>query len=177
MLVKSEEDLTVDALRKEDIRQSFLQAMRLHTSTVAIITKAHEGSALGMTATAICSLSADPPAILTCINLNATICRWLTIGAKLCINLLTEEHSVVAQGFAGKLPAHERFQSGHWSYNDEGVPYLQDLLSSIFCRVDSRIEYNTHAILACLVEGTFNSKSRSPLLYSEGIFRTVGGAA
>lgn len=174
--LKCNKDFTADVIRKEDIRKNFLQAMRLHTSTVAIITKAHEGSALGMTATAVCSLTADPPAILACINLNATICRWLTVGAALCVNLLAEEHSTVAQGFAGKIPADERFKSGHWSYNGEGVPYLKDSLSSIFCRVDARNEYNTHAVLACLVEDVFNSESQSPLLYGNGLFHAIGHA-
>ena len=46
----------------------FKQAMRHLAGGVTIIATEHEGCRTGMAATAVCSVSADPPTILICIN-------------------------------------------------------------------------------------------------------------
>jgi flavin reductase (DIM6/NTAB) family NADH-FMN oxidoreductase RutF len=160
----------------EALRSDFLQAMRRLTSTVTIITKAHEEGALGMTATAVCSLTSDPPAILACINRNASICRWLVPNEAFCVNLLADGHAAVATQFAGKAPVGERFLHGEWRHDEHGLPYLADALCSLFCQVDLATDYGTHTILVGRVLRVRLTSADTPLLYGEGRFRTLTAA-
>ena len=46
----------------------FKAGMRQLAASVTVITAAHDGSKDGLTATATCSVSADPPQLLICVN-------------------------------------------------------------------------------------------------------------
>ncbi len=48
--------------------EQFKTGMRSLAGAVNIITSAHASHRYGMTATAVCSVSADPPTLLVCIN-------------------------------------------------------------------------------------------------------------
>ena len=48
--------------------EQFKVGMRTLAGAVNIITSVHSGHRYGMTATAVCSASADPPTVLACIN-------------------------------------------------------------------------------------------------------------
>ena len=52
----------------EDLKKSYINAMRGVTSTVSIISAKEDGERHAMTATSVTSLSLDPPAMLVCVN-------------------------------------------------------------------------------------------------------------
>src|SRR4030088_3115701 len=52
--------------------QQFRTGMRSLAGAVSIITSAQAGHRYGMTATAVCSASAEPPTVLICVNKLAT---------------------------------------------------------------------------------------------------------
>ena len=55
-----------------DVEQ-FKTGMRSLAGAVNIITTTHAGHPYGMTATAVCSASADPPTVLICVNKLASL--------------------------------------------------------------------------------------------------------
>ena len=57
----------------EDLKKSYINAMRGVTSTVSIISAKSDGERHAMTATSVTSLSLDPPAMLVCVNKDASI--------------------------------------------------------------------------------------------------------
>ena len=63
--------------------QSFIQGMRQLALGVTLITTAHEGRWAGLTATAVCSVSAEPPQLLACINRQAETHRLIAGAARL----------------------------------------------------------------------------------------------
>src|SRR3546814_15206357 len=68
---------------------AFRAAMRRLAATVTVIsTRADDGIRHGMTATAVTSVSADPPAVLACVNRSAALHAQLHLGPLFCINLL-----------------------------------------------------------------------------------------
>lgn len=158
------------------LRADFLQAMRRLTATVTIVTKAHEGGAIGMTATAVCSLTTDPPAVLACINRCASICQWLVPGEPFCVNLLASTHAAIASEFAGRSPVEQRFDHGRWERDENGPPFLHDALCNLFCEVDLATIYGTHTILVGRVFGVRLPETTEPLLYGNGGFRTAAGS-
>ena len=52
----------------DDIGQLFRLAMRRFPAAVTIVTTRYQGEDVGMTATAVTSLSMDPPSLLLCVN-------------------------------------------------------------------------------------------------------------
>src|SRR5260221_12983341 len=81
----------------------FKTAMRRVASTVCVLTTEYEGRRWGLTATAICSLSAEPPSLIACVNREAEAHTAITLSRRICINVLSEEQIEVAQRFSGML--------------------------------------------------------------------------
>jgi len=60
--------------------EAFRDAMRRFATTVSIISCASDGCRDGMSATAITSLSVEPPSLLVCVNKSAATHRVLSTG-------------------------------------------------------------------------------------------------
>ena len=97
-----------------DLAQGFRDAMRRLASTVTIVTTTTDEGPSGMTATAVTSLSADPPAILVCVNRSASIHAKLELGRRFCISLLSVDHRDLPSAFGGGIDPDKRFDYGSW---------------------------------------------------------------
>lgn len=151
-----------DALTDE-----FKQAMRRLASTVAIVTAEHEGEWYGMTATAVTSASADPPALAVGINHAASIHVPITASGRLCVNLLRTRHDVLVAPFSGGTSRAERFDHGDWLI-DGGLPYLADAQVSFFCRVEAELAYGSHTLFVGRIERLMVDSSVEPLIWQDG---------
>ncbi len=162
-----------DAIR---LRDAFTQSMRRLATTVTIITTGDRENPLGMTATAVSSLSADPPSILACVNRSASIRDALPLGARFCINLLAESHHDLPLIFGGKTPPEKRFDSGNWGYDE--APYLTDAQANLLCVVDKLIDYTSHTIVIGKIAGVRLTDEARPLIFGNGRFiRAIADAA
>ncbi len=151
-----------DALTDE-----FKQAMRRLASTVAIVTAEHEGEWYGMTATAVTSASADPPALAVGVNRTASIHLPITASGRMCVNLLRTRHDVLVAPFSGGTSRAERFDHGDW-LNDDGIPYLADAQVSFFCRVEAELAYGSHTLFVGRIERLVVDPSVEPLIWQDG---------
>ena len=95
----------------------FKQAMRHLAGGVSIIATEHEGVRAGLAATAVCSVSADPPTILICINSSASAHDPIRESGRFSVNLLASDHDRIARGFSGQdgVKREERFSLGSWA--------------------------------------------------------------
>src|SRR5262249_34537118 len=103
----------------------FKGAMRRLTTTVSVISCAHGDTWAGMTATAITSVCAEPPALLVCINGAAAMHSSLLASQRYCVNMLRVGQESVSRAFSGKLRGMQRFSEGSWALSDDGLPYLK----------------------------------------------------
>lgn len=149
---------------------SFRDAMRRLATTVTIISAAGQGRRHGITATAVTSLSMDPPSLLVCVNRSGSLHDLLSQTDRFCVNLLRVEQVALSNAFAGKLAPEERFLHGTWAHDEEGLPYITDAQASIFCRKQDSIQYGSHSIFIGAVEATLVSDDICPLLYSNGAY-------
>src|SRR5579862_7315586 len=109
----------------DQVTGDFKRAMRRLASTVTIIsTSDANGNRYGMTATAVNSLTMDPPSILICANQSASIHDPLTVRGRFCVNVLTTEHEELVSAFSGRLKGDARFGVGEWGVDETGMPYL-----------------------------------------------------
>src|SRR5579862_1177446 len=117
--------------------EGFRLGMRRLTGAVTIVTtRGLEGERRGATATAVCSLSANPPSLLACINRDSGVGRMAPSGGVFCVNVLAANQLDIAEVFAGRRArvAEERFQVGHWLEGMTGAPVLDGALVSFDCQ-------------------------------------------
>jgi flavin reductase (DIM6/NTAB) family NADH-FMN oxidoreductase RutF len=138
-----------------ELIDDFIAGMRRLASGVTVVTAAAaDGTPCGMTATAVFSLSVDPPSLVVGVNKASRLGEILPDTANFAVSILGKRHRHIAEAFAGKVaglwgPA--RFAYGKWHYNGEGVPILQDAPACLVCKVDDIIERPTHLLLIGIV--------------------------
>lgn len=158
-----------------ELNIAFRAAMRRLAATVTVLsTTAENGSRHGMTATAVTSVSADPPAVLACVNRSAALHAQLGLGRRLCINLLHCSQQRLSEVFAGALEGEIRFAEGDWLNDAEGVPYLADAQANIFCEIEALHAYGTHSVCIGRVTRAVCRPDVAPLVYQDGTYMCTG---
>lgn len=158
-----------------ELNSAFKAAMRRLAATVTVLsTTAENGGRHGMTATAVTSVSADPPAVLACVNRSAALHAQLGLGRRLCINLLHCSQQRLSEVFAGGMEGDIRFNEGDWLNNAEGVPYLADAQANIFCEIEALHAYGTHSVCIGRVTSAVCRADVAPLVYQDGTYMCTG---
>lgn len=148
----------------------FKQGMRRLGASVCIITtRRPDGTRSGLTATAVCSLSADPPMLLACLNRSSNTYAPIVEAGVFAVNVLSLEDAAVADRFAGTLPGPEKFGLGAWIEGATGAPMLSTAMAAFDCAVDRVVEAGTHGVLLGAVRHVIlGEHGRAPLLYAQG---------
>ncbi|WP_075293001.1 flavin reductase family protein [Pararhizobium arenae] len=150
-----------------DAQSQFRSAMRRFTSTICLITTECDGVRHGMAATAVQSVTADPPTILVCINQSASISQPLKQAKRFAVNMLHLSHAPLVPLFSGKLKGQDRFQHGDWiSLN--GLPVLCDAQASFACDLRDVVRVQTHDVVLGEVRQAQYLDAIAPLLYEDG---------
>jgi flavin reductase (DIM6/NTAB) family NADH-FMN oxidoreductase RutF len=151
----------------------FRSTMRHVVSSVAIVTARAGDVRNGLTATAVCSVSAEPPTVLACVNRNASAEAVIAESGCFAINFLTEDQHGIARLFSTpKLAEDDRFGEGAWLSLASGSPILGGAAASFDCKVEQRIVAGTHHIYIGRVLAVA-SVDRDALLYRDGMFRKL----
>src|SRR3954462_7813411 len=93
----------------DDLRSSFKLAMRRFPAAVSVITSADQSRRHGMTATAVTSLSLDPPSLIVCINQSTLLHDIMLRARRFCVNVLRRDQIALSSAFSGAVPAEGRF--------------------------------------------------------------------
>ncbi|MEA2270209.1 MAG: 4-nitrophenol 2-monooxygenase / 4-nitrocatechol 4-monooxygenase, reductase component [Solirubrobacteraceae bacterium] len=137
-------------------------------SGVTVITARHDAVDYGMTASAVSSLSLEPPMLLVCVN-RATVTEAAIAGSgAFGVNILHEDQGEVAERFAGRHTP-EKFAGVATTRGASGSPLLQDALACIECRVHEHVTGGTHTVFMGLVHHA-ESRPGAPLTYFRGSF-------
>jgi flavin reductase (DIM6/NTAB) family NADH-FMN oxidoreductase RutF len=157
---------------------AFKQGMRCLAAGVTIVTTLHDGQRNGLTATAVTSLSADPPQILVCVNRAAAAHDPIHRGSLMCVNVLAHVHQNLAARFAGQsgVFGEDRFGAGRWTTLSTGAPVLADALASFDCVVTERVQASTHTIFIGRVVGVRTRPKARPLVYASGTYARLEAA-
>jgi flavin reductase len=157
--------------------EQFKVGMRTLAGAVNIITSLQSGHRYGMTATAVCSASAEPPTVLACINKLAGTHGAVAKSKAFCVNVLRAEDWELSTSFSGAQSGESRFKSRDWTRLATGSPVLIDALVSFDCRVVKSMVHGTHTIFLGLVEQVLIGKKGKPLLYAGGQYAKLASLA
>jgi flavin reductase (DIM6/NTAB) family NADH-FMN oxidoreductase RutF len=145
----------------------FKNGMRRLSASVSLITVNGSEGRNGMTGTAVCSVSVDPPVLLVSINKGASIHDQIVERQRFGVNILRPKHRPLADRFSSGASGEARFVHGRWVDGALGVPILEDALASFACEVVKTVAVGTHVIFFGQVVG-INVSDGSPLLYGGG---------
>lgn len=148
----------------------FRHAMRRLATTVALITSGRGEGWVGMAATAVASVSADPPTLLVAVNKSASLYGTLQAEERFCVNLLSDRHRDLVGAFSGQKKGLARFDTGDWRAGPDGLPVLADALASISCRTRTTLDIETHTLFIGQVCDVINHDEINPLIWVDGGF-------
>jgi len=153
------------------LKADFKQAMRRLAASVHVIaTRGDDHNRYGLTATAVSSLSMEPPLLLVCVNQSAESHQALAkVGHGFSVNLLTPGQSDVSQRFGTPaLRGEARFAEADWNDDANGVPVLGGAAYSLSCVVEALHPHGTHSIIVGRVVGVTLGERPEALLYAAG---------
>jgi flavin reductase ActVB len=111
------------------IFRSALSRLAAGTSIVTMCDQ--DGHKLGLTATAVTSVSLDPPLVLVCVDNRARTAAALKAHTPFVVHFLTADQESLAQRFASPNPNKFDGLAHHLTAN--GCPQLEDVLASVEC--------------------------------------------
>lgn len=127
------------------------EAMRKVPSAVALVTGRDEsGQPHGMAASAVISVSMDPPSMLVAVNRTAGLYPVVEATRRLCINFLAQHHEHLLEPFSRSDMRGQRFVSPEWADVEPSapgrLPWLPNACAVVCGEVDKAVPYGTHTL-------------------------------
>jgi flavin reductase len=154
--------------------EEFKQGMSAFPGAVNIVTTEVGNTKAGFTATAVCSVSDNPPTLLVCLNRSASVHKKFCESDSLVINTLDAGQDHLANLFGGKAPMEERFASAIWETLVTGAPVLTDAAVSFDCKITDVKSVATHDVIFCEVVGIKQKQQAGSLVYYQRGYHHLG---
>lgn len=155
----------------------FIAGMRRLAGGVTIVTARLGDVRAGLTATSVCSLTAEPPRLLACVHRDADAHDLIIASGYFALNVLTRSQQGLADHFGGRDTSHgpSRFAEGHWVAGETGVPLLVGAAASFECRLTETLAASTHTIFIGEVEALQTVEGASGLVYHDRTYHRLDG--
>jgi flavin reductase len=148
------------------------------SSGVAIATALHHGIKHAMTATAVCSVSLDPPLVLVCVSKSSRFHAAITKAKYWCLSLLTVDQEGLARHFSNRgrdlLSQFDRV--AHTPSPFSGTPLIDSALGWLECTTYGMHDGGDHTIVvgqitrASGLPSDDDPNARPPLTYYRGAY-------
>jgi flavin reductase (DIM6/NTAB) family NADH-FMN oxidoreductase RutF len=147
-------------------KATFFAIMGAFPTGVTIVTTLDsDGHPKGLTSNAVCSVSAEPPLVLVCVDKRSNTLPALQQTRKFVVNYLVAGRGELSNLFASKEP--DKFVDVAWRPASNGMPLLHaDTLAHAECTTIQEIEAGDHIIIIGHVAGGQPAAPGTlPLLY------------
>jgi flavin reductase (DIM6/NTAB) family NADH-FMN oxidoreductase RutF len=142
-------------------------------SGVTIVTTCDsEQHPTGLTASAFCSVSLDPPLILICVDHKSQSYPHLRECGRFAINILHQGHEQLSRRFASSRL--DKFDGVGFRMGSLGVPLIDESHAHLECRTVSAHVEGDHTIFVGRVEAVGLGEGE-PLLYYRGKYHRLHG--
>ncbi|MEO0369266.1 MAG: flavin reductase family protein [Pseudomonadota bacterium] len=156
-------------------RDQFISAMRRVASSVTVVTTDGPAGRHGATVSAFCSVSADPPMVLVCLNANSKMAETVKHNRRFNINILPLDGLDLAARFCGSQDHLVSNRFDNIDTLDAEVPAFPGA-TVLSCNIDQSIPSGSHQIMMGLVTETRESNA-APLTYFDGAYHGVSPLA
>ncbi len=151
----------------------FRAAMSSVASSVHVVTARRGDERVGRTVTSVLSLSAQPPALLVSIDIMSRLADLIAKTGGFSAALLAADQNAIADAFAGKIEAPERFSLGRWGHWDSGHPKLDGAVTAFDCEVIGAMETGTHVLFAGAIVDVQTHADGKPLIWQRHGYRDL----
>ena len=151
----SAQEVAVGALFRE-VMASFPAGVTITT------TSAGDGRWWGFTASAFCSLSADPPLVLVCLAKSAECYQTFMRAEQIAIHVIQPVHEHLAKKFATR--GADKFTGSGFRLSERGLPVMPDAAAVLECSVFARYDGGDHTIFVGRVEDAMLGPN-NPVVY------------
>ena len=134
----------------------------------------------GCTASAVCSVTDEPPTLLVCLNRGSEMCGLVRANGALCVNTLAASQAALSPLFAGETgkKVRERFTAGEWERLATGAPLLAGAVVSFDCIISQVTEIGTHSVFFCSVKAIqLGAEEDEALIYFRRRYHRTGARA
>jgi flavin reductase (DIM6/NTAB) family NADH-FMN oxidoreductase RutF len=135
---------------------------RLASGVSVVTTVGTDGRDHGMTVSALCALSLDPPLVLLCVDKSATMHAPLVAASHFAVNLLALEQETLSRRFAESIDT--KFEGVTVTRQLSGCALIDGALAHLECAMWAQHEGGDHTIFVGKVNRT-DARDADPLLY------------
>ncbi len=152
-------------------KNEFRAALGRFASGVTVVTtRDADGRLHGITVSAFCSVSLEPPLVLVCIEKSAGSHHAFQAEKAFVVNLLNENQQHISDRFASHIS--DKFAGVSYHSGIEDLPVLDDALANLECVLKYAYEAGDHTIFVGEIENA-RVADGEPLLYFHSKYRKV----
>ncbi|HVY12582.1 MAG TPA: flavin reductase family protein [Alphaproteobacteria bacterium] len=152
--------------------RGFRDALSRFASGVTVITAAGAPPS-GVTISAFCALSLNPPLVLFCLDEKSRARKAFKVGVNFAAHILAEDQQHLAHVFSLSGPRHWKKLGA--DMNGTGAPALKCALAVLQCRVEKMVKGGDHRIIIGRVRKiALNEDKTAPLLHSQRAYYKLG---
>jgi 4-nitrophenol 2-monooxygenase / 4-nitrocatechol 4-monooxygenase, reductase component len=152
-------------------KDEFRAALGRFASGVTIVTTRDKSGRLhGITVSAFCSVSLEPPLVLVCIDKNTGSHHALTETNAFVVNVLRDEQQYISDRFASFLP--DKFEIIKYRLGIDDLPVLEDVLANLECRLVYSHAGGDHTVFVGEIEKATFGEGK-PLVHWQGNYRKI----
>ena len=145
---------------------AFRQGLAQFASGITVVTtRDGAGRPLGLTVSAFCSVSLEPPLVLACIDNRSGANAGLLASRVFGVSILSEEQEAFSRRFA--TPGREKFDARDLHTGETGVPLVPHALAQLECRLVAFHPEGDHTVYVGEVL-KIEVRPGRPLLYHAG---------
>jgi flavin reductase len=153
----------------------FREAMARLSAAVHIITTDGPAGRAGITASAVASVTDDPPTLLLCLNRRSRVNPIFKANGVVAVSTLRAGQEDLSAIFASSrgTPMAERFPDERWTKLATGSPVLRDGLVAFDGRIVAVQEVGTHSVFFVEVTETAVGEPGPALVYYRRSYSAV----
>lgn len=146
-------------------KSAFFSIMAAFPTGVAVVTAMDGNRPRGLATNAFCSVSAEPPLVLVCVDNGSRTLPALLASGAFVVNFLAEGRAELTGVFASK--ADDKFAGVAWRTGENGMPVLhEDAIAWAECAVEREVEAGDHVIvIGRVLGGRAPAADARPLVY------------
>jgi len=154
----------------------FRNAMALLAGAVNVITTDGPAGLAGFTASAVCSVTDQPPTLLVCMNRSSFAHRFFVENRTLCVNVLAADQQPLSALFSNReVSMTQRFDRAPWRALATGAPALDGALVNFDGEITHIHEVGSHSIfLAELRDVRLAGQGSQGLAYFNRAYHRLG---
>jgi len=151
----------------------FRAALSRFPSGVTVVTTRDAGGRFhGITVSAFCSVSLDPPRVLICVEKTTGSHVALESSKLFVVNILSAGQRDISERFASLIE--NKFEGLDFETTIDGLPVLLGCIATLECRVSASYDGGDHSIFVGEVDKT-TAGDGDPILYFRGDYRAISG--